>query len=194
MADEQDAATLGAQGPQHRGQMLGFGAGQVRGGLVENDDPCPLGQRASDSDQPLLRRWEVTNSAGWVDVGLQGGQVLGGAGSDCGPGSWCRPPFGGPRIPARIEISPRALWLPTQLIAPIALAVHDGYESAMPAIPPPALEESFAEKLAAWRRGRKLRDLYDLDLYGRGALAEPLIRRLLVLNVWHDVVDDGLGT
>jgi hypothetical protein len=52
-----------------------------------------------------------------------------------------------------------------------------------PAIPAPALEESLAEKLAAWRRRRKLRDLYDLDLFGRGALEEAQIRRLLVLKV-----------
>jgi predicted nucleotidyltransferase component of viral defense system len=75
----------------------------------------------------------------------------------------------------------------------VALAVHAGYEFTPPAIPAPALEESLAEKLAAWRRRRKLRDLYDLDLFGRGSLDEPLIRRLLVLKVWHDVVNDGLG-
>lgn len=71
--------------------------------------------------------------------------------------------------------------------------MHAGYEFTPPAIPAPALEESLAEKLAAWRRRRKLRDLYDLDLFGRGALNETQIRRLLVLKVWHDVVDDGLG-
>jgi hypothetical protein len=38
-----------------------------------------------------------------------------------------------------------------------------------------------------------LRSSYDLDLFGRGSLKEPLIRRLLVLKVWHDVVDNGLG-
>jgi Nucleotidyl transferase AbiEii toxin, Type IV TA system len=40
-----------------------------------------------------------------------------------------------------------------------------------PAIPAPALEESLAEKLAAWRRRRKLRDLYDLDI---GLLTRPV--------------------
>ena len=50
-----------------------------------------------------------------------------------------------------------------------------------------------AEKLAAWRRRQKIRDLYDLFLFGQGSLNESLIRRLLVLKVWHDVVDDGLG-
>jgi predicted nucleotidyltransferase component of viral defense system len=102
-------------------------------------------------------------------------------------------PLGQPQIPARIEISPRALWLPTQAMRPIELPVHAGYEFALPTIPTPALEESLSEKLAAWRRRRKIRDLYDLFLFGRGALNEALIRRLLVLKVWHDVVDDGLG-
>jgi predicted nucleotidyltransferase component of viral defense system len=103
-------------------------------------------------------------------------------------------PLGQPQIPARIEISPRALWLPTQLATPVALPVHRGYEFNLPPIPAPALEESLSEKLAAWRRRRKLRDLYDLNFFGIGALNEPLIRRLLVLKVWHDVVNDGLGT
>lgn len=102
-------------------------------------------------------------------------------------------PLGQPRIPARIEISPRALWLPTVLMTPVDLPVHAGYEFTSPAIPAPALEESLSEKLAAWRRRRKIRDLYDLDVFGRGGLDEALIRRLLVLKVWHDVVDDGLG-
>lgn len=102
-------------------------------------------------------------------------------------------PLGQPRVPARIEISPRPLWLPTQPTKPVVLPVHAGYEFALPALPAPALEEALAEKLAAWRRRRKLRDLYDLDLFGRGALNESLIRRILVLKVWHDVVNDGLG-
>ena len=103
-------------------------------------------------------------------------------------------PLGRPTIPARVEVSPRPLWLPTQAMAPVGLAVHKGYEFTLPAIPAPALEESLAEKLAAWRRRRKLRDLYDLDYFGHGALDEPLVRRLTVLKVWHDVVNDGLGT
>jgi uncharacterized protein len=102
--------------------------------------------------------------------------------------------LGQPQIPARIEISPRGLWLPTLATVPVALPVHAGYEFALPAIPAPALEESLSEKLAAWRRRRKIRDLYDLYLFGQDSLDEPLIRRLLVLKVWHDVVRDGLGT
>ena len=102
-------------------------------------------------------------------------------------------PLGNPRIAAKLELSPRPLWLPTALVEPIALPVHKGYEFSPPALPVPALEEAIAEKLAAWRRRRKIRDLYDLFWFGSGALNEPLIRRLFVLKVWHDVVDDGLG-
>ncbi len=102
-------------------------------------------------------------------------------------------PLGRPQIPARIEISLRPLWLATALMIPVALPVHAGYEFTLPPIPAPALEESLSEKLAAWRRRRKIRDLYDLDLFGRGGLDQALIRCLLVLKVWHDVVDDGLG-
>jgi len=103
-------------------------------------------------------------------------------------------PLGQPQIPARVEISPRPLWLPTTPMTPVALPVHGGYEFALPTIPSPALEESLSEKLAAWRRRQKIRDLYDLFLFGRGSLNEALIRRLLVLKVWHDVVDDRLGS
>lgn len=103
-------------------------------------------------------------------------------------------PLGQPGIPARVEISPRPLWLPTIPMTPVSLPVHGGYEFGIPALPAPALEETLAEKLAAWRRRRKLRDLYDLFLFGKGALDEALVRRLLFLKVWHDVVIDGLGS
>jgi len=102
-------------------------------------------------------------------------------------------PLGRPGIPARIEITPRPLWLPCDVLAPIPLPVHKGYEFPPPTLPAPALEEALAEKLAAWRRRRKIRDLYDLYWFGQGALNEALVRRVLVLKVWHDVVDDGLG-
>jgi hypothetical protein len=79
------------------------------------------------------------------------------------------------------------------VLAPVPLPVHKGYEFDLPSLPVPALEEALAEKLAAWRRRRKIRDLYDLYLFGQGALDEPLIRRLFVLKVWHDIVKDRLG-
>ena len=102
--------------------------------------------------------------------------------------------LGRPDVPAKIEITPRPLWLPREDLAWVALPVHKGYEFELPTLPAPALEEALAEKLAAWRRRRKMRDLYDLYWFGQGALNEALIRRLLVLKVWHDVVDDQLGS
>lgn len=103
-------------------------------------------------------------------------------------------PLGSPDIPARIEVSPRPLWLPCSIAPAIDLPVHKGYEFTYPKIPVPALEEALAEKLAAWRRRKKIRDLYDLYWFGQGTLDEPLVRKILVLKIWHDVVDDGLGS
>lgn len=103
-------------------------------------------------------------------------------------------PLGRPDVPATIEVTPRPLWLPCERRTPVGLPVHKGYEFEPVTLPVPALEEALAEKLAAWRRRRKMRDLYDLYWFGQGALNEMLVRRVLVLKVWHDVVDDGLGT
>jgi uncharacterized protein len=61
-------------------------------------------------------------------------------------------PLGQPVVPAKIELSPRPLWLPTPRTTPIALPVHAGYEFTPPPLPVPAVEESIAEKLAAWLR------------------------------------------
>jgi len=71
-------------------------------------------------------------------------------------------PLGRPNIPAKVEVTPRPLWLPAEAICPIDLPVHNGYEFELPALPAPALEEALVEKLAARRRRRKIRDLYDL--------------------------------
>lgn len=100
---------------------------------------------------------------------------------------------GRPKVLAKLELSPRALWLPVKITEPISLPVHKGYEFTPPALPVPAIEEAIAEKLAAWRRRRKMRDLYDLFWYGKHTFDESLVRRVFVLKVWHDVVDDGLG-
>jgi predicted nucleotidyltransferase component of viral defense system len=102
-------------------------------------------------------------------------------------------PLGEPTVAAKLELSSRPLWLPTQRVAPIPLPVHKAYEFVLPNLPVPAIEEAIAEKLAAWRRRRKMRDLYDLFWFGQGALNEVLVRRLFVLKVWNDVVRDGLG-
>ena len=38
------------------------------------------------------------------------------------------------------------------------------------------------------------RDLYDLDQFAGRHIDEPVVRRLWVLKVWGDVVDDGRGS
>ncbi len=103
-------------------------------------------------------------------------------------------PLGRPNIAARIEATTRPVWLPPEELLPVELAVHRGYEFEMPAIPTLALEEAIAEKLAAWRRRAKMRDLYDLYWFGRSVFDEELTRRLAVLKIWHDTVNDLLGT
>lgn len=102
-------------------------------------------------------------------------------------------PLGPPAVGARIEITDRPLWLPCESVAPIDLPVHGGYEFSLPQYPVPAFEEAVAEKLAAWRRRRKMRDLYDLHWLGGHAFDDALVRLLTVLKVWYDVVHDRLG-
>jgi len=103
-------------------------------------------------------------------------------------------PFGEPEIPARIDCSPKGPWLAPETLSPVALPIHGRYDIAIPPIPVMRVEEVLAEKLARYRRASLARDLYDLAWFERGGpLGEPLIRRLTVLKVWHDVVDDGLG-
>lgn len=103
-------------------------------------------------------------------------------------------PFGEPDIPARIDCSTKAPWLPPEHLTLIELPIHTRYEINLPTVPVMRNEEVLAEKLARYRRASLARDLYDLAWYARGGpLNEPLIRRLTVLKVWYDVNDDGLG-
>lgn len=104
-------------------------------------------------------------------------------------------PFGAPSITARIDCSPRAAWLTPELLRPVPLPIHDRYGFALPDVPLMRGEEVIAEKLARYRRASLARDLYDLAWFARGGpFDEDLVRRLAVLKVWHDVVDDGLGS
>lgn len=100
--------------------------------------------------------------------------------------------LGRPEIPGKLEVSTRALWLAPQRLTPVTLPVHRAYEFTLPAMPVPAVEEAIAEKLAAWRRRRKQRDLYDLAWFAGLVFDETLVRRLTVLKIWHDVVVDRL--
>jgi predicted nucleotidyltransferase component of viral defense system len=50
-----------------------------------------------------------------------------------------------------------------------------------------------AEKLARYRRHALARDLYDLAWFSDKLFDTTLVRRILVLKVWQDVVEDRLG-
>lgn len=98
-----------------------------------------------------------------------------------------------PQIPAQIEVSTRPIWLPAEILSPIPIAIHREYGFALPATPVMRLEEMIAEKLARYRRHPVIRDLYDLAWCAKRTFDEPLVRRLTVLKVWHDVLIEGRG-
>jgi predicted nucleotidyltransferase component of viral defense system len=75
----------------------------------------------------------------------------------------------------------------------VPLAVHRSYGFDLPALPVVAEAEACAEKLARYRRIALGRDLYDLNHFAGRQFDERLVRRLWVLKVWGDVVDDGRG-
>lgn len=103
--------------------------------------------------------------------------------------------LGTPGIDARIDCSPRTNWVPAERLSPIPFPIHLRYGFEPAAVPVMALEEVLAEKLARYRRANLARDLYDLAWAAAGPpFDDVLVRRMLVLKVWHDVVEDGLGT
>lgn len=102
-------------------------------------------------------------------------------------------PLGSPQIGARLDISRRGVWLTPEVRDPISLPVHKGYEFEPVSLPVMTLEETLAEKLAAFRRRALVRDLYDLAWFSKGALNTDLVRRLTYLKVFIDVVEDDLG-
>ena len=102
--------------------------------------------------------------------------------------------LGTPDIAASVEFARRPLALPTDDLAFIPLPIHKHYGFALPALPVVAEAEACAEKLARYRRVALGRDLYDLHHFANRTIDEPLVRRLWVLKVWGDVVDDGRGT
>lgn len=102
-------------------------------------------------------------------------------------------PLGDPEVNARVEVVPRPPWQPPELLDPVEFPVHSGYEFAPVALPVVTLDETIAEKLAAYRRRALLRDLYDLWWFTQqGAFDEALIRRLTYLKVFIDVVEEGI--
>ncbi|MDA8366729.1 MAG: nucleotidyl transferase AbiEii/AbiGii toxin family protein [Actinomycetota bacterium] len=101
--------------------------------------------------------------------------------------------LGSPSIPASMEFARRPLALAPEPLAFVALPIHRAYPFDLPVLPVIAEAEACAEKLARYRRTPLGRDLYDLFRFAGRPIDEPLVRRLWVLKVWGDVVDDGRG-
>lgn len=102
-------------------------------------------------------------------------------------------PFGSPDVDARLDLGRGALWLPAEKLPVLTMAIHRRYDFELPTVPTSRVEEVIAEKLARYRRGSLARDLYDLAWFAERTFDEVLVRRLTVLKVWCDVVDDALG-
>lgn len=79
-------------------------------------------------------------------------------------------------------------------LAPVRLPIHAQYDFTLGPLPVMSAVEACAEKLARYRRAPPLaRDLYDLNWFAGQPLDEALLRRLWVLKVYGDVVEDKRG-
>jgi predicted nucleotidyltransferase component of viral defense system len=95
---------------------------------------------------------------------------------------------------ARLEFARRKLACAPEWLVPIRLPIHDEYDFTPAALPVIAEIEACAEKLARYRRSPPLaRDLYDLAWFATRPTDEKLLRRLWVLKVYCDVIEDGRG-
>lgn len=101
--------------------------------------------------------------------------------------------LGTPDVGASVEFARRPLALAPEWLPFLALRVHKSYGFDLPTLPVIAEAEACAEKLARYRRVALGRDLYDLAQFAGRHIDEPVVRRLWVLKVWGDVVDDGRG-
>lgn len=101
--------------------------------------------------------------------------------------------FGEVRAGSSVEFARRPLALAPERLSFVRLQVHGAYEIKLPVLPVIAEPEACAEKLARYRRTALARDLYDLNWFADRVRDEQLVRRLWVLKLWHDVLDDGRG-
>ena len=104
------------------------------------------------------------------------------------------PQLGQPDVVASVEFARRPLVLAPESLPFVPVSVHRAYEIALPTLPVISAPEATAEKLARYRRVSLGRDVYDLARFADGPIDERLVRRLWVLKVWGDVVDDGRGS
>lgn len=102
--------------------------------------------------------------------------------------------LGTPGVDAAVEFARRPLACLPERLGFIESPIHKAYEIRLPELPVIAVEEAIAEKLARYRRVPLARDLYDLAKFAERTFDEALVRRLWVLKVWGDVVNDGRGS
>ena len=102
--------------------------------------------------------------------------------------------LGEPDVVASVEFARRPLIVAPEPLAFVTVPIHRSYDITLPTLPVISEAEACAEKLARYRRVSLGRDLYDLAQFAERRMDESLIRRLWVLKVWGDVVDDGRGS
>ena len=101
--------------------------------------------------------------------------------------------LGTPDVGASVEFARRPLLLPPEDLGFVPAPIHRAYDFPLPSVPVIAEAEACAEKLARYRRTPLARDVYDLAQFAARHVDETMVRRLWVLKVWGDVVDDGRG-
>jgi predicted nucleotidyltransferase component of viral defense system len=104
------------------------------------------------------------------------------------------PLLGQPDVVASVEFARRPLVLAIESLDLVGVSVHRAYEIELPALPVISVAEAISEKLARYRRVSLGRDVYDLAQLAGLPIDERIVRRLWVLKVWGDVVDDGRGS
>lgn len=101
--------------------------------------------------------------------------------------------LGNPDIRASVEFARRPLIIRPERLGFVPNPIHSSYEIDLPTLPVIAAPEACAEKLARYRRTPLGRDVYDLAQFADRPIDERLVRRLWVLKVWCDVIDDRRG-
>jgi uncharacterized protein len=101
--------------------------------------------------------------------------------------------LGRPDLVASVEFARRPVVLTPERLPFRTLPIHRTYAIELPIVPVIAEPEACAEKLARYRRVALGRDAYDLSQFAQRHIDEPVVRRLWVLKVWGDVVEDGRG-
>lgn len=103
------------------------------------------------------------------------------------------PQLGKVMTASSLEFARRRPALAPERLAPLPMNIHDQYDFKLGPLPVMRAVEMCAEKLARYRHRPFARDLYDLNYFATLPLEEPPLRRLWVLKVYCDVIEDKRG-